>query len=161
MQNSSILNVKIANRKVGTSHKTACTILIPMLPFKTETKLCEAVIVLAKIYYVQVEEEFHCILHMCLSTVLCNDGDIRLEGGSVEEEGRVEICINEVWGTVCDDSFTNVDANVVCGQLRYSRYSELCNSSPSVFWYCYVVVGYIYVIMFTTSKIFRFVRAAN
>ena len=71
-----------------------------------------------------------------LSTVLCNDGDIRLEGGSVEEEGRVEICINEVWGTVCDDSFTSVDANVVCGQLRYSRYSELCNSSPSVFWCC-------------------------
>ena len=60
-----------------------------------------------------------------LFTALCNDGDIRLEGGSVEEEGRVEICINEVWGTVCDDSFTSVDANVVCGQLRYSRYSEL------------------------------------
>ena len=88
-------------------------------------ELCEPVIALAKIYYVQVEKEFHCILHTCLSTVLCNDGDIRLEGGSVEEEGRVEICINEVWGTVCDDSFTNVDANVVCGQLRYSRYSEL------------------------------------
>ena len=61
-------------------------------------------------------------------TVLCNDGDIRLEG-SVEEEGRVEVCINEVWGTVCDDSFTTVDANVVCGQLRYSRYSKLSMSS--------------------------------
>ena len=62
-------------------------------------------------------------------TVLCNDGDIRLEGGSVEEEGRLEVCINEVWGTVCDDSFTNVDASVVCGQLRYSRYSKLSMSS--------------------------------
>ena len=58
-------------------------------------------------------------------TVLCSDGDIRLEGGTLEEEGRVEVCMNEVWGTVCDDSFTTVDANVVCGQLRYSRYSEL------------------------------------
>ena len=62
-------------------------------------------------------------------TVLCNDGDIRLEGGSVEEEGRVEVCLNEAWGTVCDDLFTAVDANVVCGQLRYSRYSELYTSS--------------------------------
>ena len=77
----------------------------------------------------QVKEESHQILYTCPFAVLCNDGDIRLEGGSVEEEGRVEVCMNEVWGTVCDDSFTTVDANVVCGQLRYSRYSELYTSS--------------------------------
>ena len=63
--------------------------------------------------------------HSIIITVLCNDGDIRLVGGTLEEEGRVEVCMNEAWGTVCDDSFTNVDANVVCGQLGYSRYSEL------------------------------------
>ena len=66
----------------------------------------------------------HCIYLQSLFTALCNDGNIRLEGGSVEEEGRVEICMNEVWGTVCDDSFTTVDANVVCRQLGYSQYSE-------------------------------------
>ena len=68
------------------------------------------------------KRKIHCI--PSLFTALYNDGDIRLEGGTLEEEGRVEICMNEVWGTVCDGSFTSVDANVVCRQLGYSRYSE-------------------------------------
>ena len=33
--------------------------------------------------------------------------------------GRVEICIHEVWGSVCDDGWSRADANVACGQLGY------------------------------------------
>ena len=49
----------------------------------------------------------------------CEDGDVRLEDGSNALEGRVEVCFNKAWGTVCDNSFSTSDADVVCRQLGY------------------------------------------
>ena len=52
----------------------------------------------------------------------CENGDIRLVGGSTNREGRVELCFNDVWGTVSDDSYywDHRDAVVVCRQLGFS-----------------------------------------
>ena len=50
---------------------------------------------------------------------MCTDGSIRLAGGVTEREGRVEICIQDQWGSVCDNGWGVGDSQVVCRQLGF------------------------------------------
>jgi len=49
----------------------------------------------------------------------------RLVDGNSPSEGRLEIFYRNQWGTVCDDSFDDVDARVACHSLGYGFVSSL------------------------------------
>ena len=55
----------------------------------------------------------------------CRSGDMQLQGSSVQGRGRVEVCIDNTWGTLCDNSWSSTDATVVCRQLGFSRHGKL------------------------------------
>ncbi|WAR24045.1 DMBT1-like protein, partial [Mya arenaria] len=44
--------------------------------------------------------------------------NVRLEEGSGRYEGRVEVSIAGIWGTICDDGFDMNDAKVICRMLN-------------------------------------------
>ncbi|CAG2219115.1 PRSS12 [Mytilus edulis] len=56
-------------------------------------------------------------IHCFLSCSTKDEGDLRITEGFAQNQGRLEIKYKGEWGTVCDNQFANVDAEVACRQL--------------------------------------------
>ena len=52
---------------------------------------------------------------------------VRLSDGTDAASGRVELFLNDRWGTVCDNNFDNLDGQVVCRQLNQGSISRIAN----------------------------------
>lgn len=55
----------------------------------------------------------------------CTDEEVRLVGGPSTNKGRLEVCQNKEWATVCDHHFWVQESTVVCAQLGFQRYGKL------------------------------------
>ena len=63
----------------------------------------------------------------------CVNGDVRLvnKDDKVDQsEGRVEICVNNIWGSVCNRGFNTDEADVICRQLN-GGFDGLCMNTVS------------------------------
>lgn len=60
-----------------------------------------------------------------LFLIACNDGDLILLDGATEMEGRIEICINNSYGSICNNRWDVLDATVACKQLEFSSISKI------------------------------------
>ena len=60
----------------------------------------------------------------------CVTGEVRLQDGPNVREGRVEVCINNAWGTVCNDQFGIKDAIVTCTQMKFSNEGNFMCTTP-------------------------------
>ena len=59
-------------------------------------------------------------IYLCTEPQTCNNGEIRLKDGAVAQEGRIEVCYNNIWGSVCGDGFDFTDAYVACKTISIS-----------------------------------------
>ena len=62
-----------------------------------------------------VKCSFYCVV-LLFTAMPCGDGEVQLVGGFNQYNGRVERCVNQEWGTICADGFTDEDAANACEQ---------------------------------------------
>ena len=77
----------------------------------------------------------------------CEQGSIRVVDGIIEQEGRVEVCIDSVWGSVCDERWDKTDAHVVCRQMGHPE----LGITYHIYYYCLRTVLFSEPIVFTGS----------
>lgn len=100
-----------------------------MVILHTHAPLVEMLISSVKVPCIEIKLISIFIILLVNGTVVasnCTSGDVRVNGINNNEavRGRVEVCLNKVWTTVCGSSGWDIQgARVVCNQLG-NEYSQ-------------------------------------
>lgn len=62
-----------------------------------------------------------CVNNCVVLLDMCQHGEVRLQDGTAPWNGRVEVCMDGKWGSVCSDMWDDRDAEVACRQLGYFK----------------------------------------
>ena len=54
------------------------------------------------------------------TTQTCKEGDLRLTGGKMANQGNLEVCHLDVWGSVCNTKWSEANSNVACKELGFT-----------------------------------------
>lgn len=79
----------------------------------------------------------------------CVDGSVRLVNGTNPLEGRVELCVNNAWGTICDSEFSEDLADIICNQTGF-KYNGRIHIDSII---CMLEV--LFKTMYTGTEVFR------
>lgn len=66
------------------------------------------------------------------------EGAVRLFNGSYASSGRLEVFLYNQWGAVCDPTFSQISAIVVCKQLGYNQVASFMKRYRNV--YVFIVI---------------------
>ena len=83
-------------------------------------------------HYVQIVLTLHYSTFLIISlAATCFTSETRLIGGQTEREGRLEVCSNGRWGTVCGGPWSSSHTKVACRHLGF-------NDRNGKYWNVYV-----------------------
>ena len=58
-------------------------------------------------------------------TATCDNSSVRLVDGYTNHDGRVEVCVDGQWGTVCNNNQEEI-AETICSQLGFAVTGNMC-----------------------------------